>query len=124
VLPWRAPVWPLSRAAELLTLPNQISFFREKREERRATGCLSAIRTFVSPTPLALEPNLRTILDPAGLLRGQSLATWLLFVVEGAWRRWRIYIGAAGVCSSKVLRWCLETKTGLPVVVVRGIVIT
>jgi hypothetical protein len=66
---WRAPVWPLSRAAELLALPDQIF-------ARRATGCLSAVQTFVSTTPLALEPNLRTILDPAGLLRGQSpLAT-------------------------------------------------
>jgi hypothetical protein len=40
------------------------------------TGCcLSAVRTFVSTPPLTCEPNLRTILDPSGLLRDQSLAT-------------------------------------------------
>jgi hypothetical protein len=43
-----------------LNYPNIFS-----REER--TGCLSAVQTFVSTTPLALEPNLRTNLDPAGL---------------------------------------------------------
>ena len=61
----------LSRAAELLALypiSNQIF-------AKRATGCLSAVQSPVSTTPLALEPNLRTILDPAGVLRGQSLAT-------------------------------------------------
>jgi hypothetical protein len=36
---------------------------------------LSAVQTFVSTTPQALEPNLGTTLDPAGLLRDQSLAT-------------------------------------------------
>jgi hypothetical protein len=61
-------LWPLSRAAELLALSNH--FFA-----RSATGCLSAVQAFVSTTPLACEPNLRTILDPSGLLRDQSLAT-------------------------------------------------
>jgi hypothetical protein len=42
---------------------------------RSATGCLSAVQAFVSTTPLTCEPNLRTILDPSGLLRDQSLAT-------------------------------------------------
>jgi hypothetical protein len=55
-------------AAELLALP---SYF----VTRSATGCLSAVQTPVSTTPLTCEPNLRTILDPSGLLRDQSLAT-------------------------------------------------
>jgi hypothetical protein len=42
---------------------------------RSATGCLSAVQTPVSTTPLTCEPNFRTILDPSGLLRDQSLAT-------------------------------------------------
>jgi hypothetical protein len=43
---------------------------------RSATGCLSAAQTFVSTTPLACKPNLRTILGgPSGLLRHQPLAT-------------------------------------------------
>jgi hypothetical protein len=33
------------------------------------------VQTFVSTTPLTCESNLRTILDPSGLLRDQSLAT-------------------------------------------------
>jgi hypothetical protein len=41
---------------------------------RSATDCLSAIQTSVSTKPLTCEPNLRTILDPSGLLRDQSLA--------------------------------------------------
>ena len=41
----------------------------------RKLHCLSVVQTSVSTTPLALEPNLRTNLDPAGLLRDQSLAT-------------------------------------------------
>jgi hypothetical protein len=37
---------------------------------------LSAVQTSVSTTPLVLVPNLRTVLDPAGLpARDQSLAT-------------------------------------------------
>jgi hypothetical protein len=46
----------------LLALPNHFL-------ARSATGCLSAVQTPVSTTPLTCEPNLRTILDPSGLLR-------------------------------------------------------
>ena len=45
--PQRAPARLLSRAAELLALPNQLF-------ARRATGCLSAVQALVSPTPLAV----------------------------------------------------------------------
>jgi hypothetical protein len=47
-----------------------------KGQGPRAKGAVQSPETSVSTTPLvALGPNLRTALDPAGLPRGQSIAT-------------------------------------------------
>jgi hypothetical protein len=48
-----------------------------REKSHRLLVCLSAVQTFVSTTALAFwnQTNLRTNLDPAGLLRDQSLAT-------------------------------------------------
>jgi hypothetical protein len=66
----RAPVWPLSHAAEFLVLPIKFS-----REEPPAACLPSPNLRFNNTTKPACEQNLRTISDPAGLLRDQSLAT-------------------------------------------------
>jgi hypothetical protein len=71
----RAPAWRMAFVAccgITCTMHYPIKF---SREAPPATGCVSAVQTPVSTTPLTCEPNLRTILDPSGLLRDQSLAT-------------------------------------------------